>query len=127
MNVKFILFSLEGMVKWNFRLSDPEWGASQATNLVTKLESALKEINVSVILGKGSVEVMPQGMHSGMGLRHTVKEHLSRFGITPELYLIVGDDVTDEYMYSALYEFLDESENQSSLNAEVFTTTVISP
>ena len=114
------------MVKWNFRLCDPEWGSSQATNLVSKLESALKDINVSVVLRKGSVEVMPQGMHSGMGLRHTVHEYMKRFRINPDLYLIVGDDVADEYMYNALYEYMHENE-ESVVNAEVFTTTVRSP
>ncbi len=77
-----------GTLKWNFRLGDPEWGITQASNLVAALEKALAHHNVSVGLHKASVEVMPKGLNSGVGLRLILNDYLEKSkGVSPDLVL----------------------------------------
>ena len=88
---------------------------------MSKLETALENMNINVLLRKGSVEVMPQGLHSGVGLRYALEDYMTRVGATPDLFLVIGDDSADEYMYNSLYEFMS---SQPKRDAKIITATV---
>ena len=84
---------------WHYRRADPEHGAVQSKELRLHLDSAFSNAPVEVIVGEKVVEIRPHGVNKGI----VVHEHVSR---APEGTCVVamGDDRTDEDLFSALPE-----------------------
>jgi trehalose 6-phosphate synthase/phosphatase len=82
---------------WHYRLADPEFGARQAHELRMVLGDALSNQPIEVHQGKKAIELRIRGVHKGLPIAHIVETA----GSTPGL-IAVGDDTTDEDMFTAL-------------------------
>jgi trehalose 6-phosphate synthase/phosphatase len=84
---------------WHYRAADPEFGSAQAKELTFHLAAALANSPVEILPGDMVVEVRPHGMHKGLAVQRV----LAREG-PGALLLALGDDRTDEDLFSALPE-----------------------
>ena len=82
---------------WHYRMSDPEYGPRQARDLMAHLASMLSNTPAEVLLGDRVVEVRGQGIHKGLSVPFAVARAPSGSAL-----LAIGDDVTDEDLFSAL-------------------------
>eukprot|EP01119_Soliformovum_irregulare_P017627 TRINITY_DN5266_c0_g1_i1.p1 TRINITY_DN5266_c0_g1~~TRINITY_DN5266_c0_g1_i1.p1 ORF type:complete len:754 (+),score=270.25 TRINITY_DN5266_c0_g1_i1:33-2294(+) len=89
--------SKEICLTWHYRNSDEEFAENQKNELVLHLQS-LAGLPIDILLGKKAVEARPQGIHKGS----VVKRILSQSGFEPDFVLCMGDDTTDEDMFTEL-------------------------
>jgi trehalose 6-phosphate synthase/phosphatase len=82
---------------WHYRMSDPEFGEWLANELVANLEEMLAETELRAVRGHRSVEVRLAWANKG-----EVVARLEQDGFAPDLYLALGDDVTDEDLFERL-------------------------
>jgi len=85
------------VLAWHWRASDPEIGRSQASELRLHLADLLANEAVEVIGGDHVIEVRPHGVNKGIVALDVLKR--ARPG---SLAIAMGDDRTDEDMFSAL-------------------------
>jgi trehalose 6-phosphate synthase/phosphatase len=84
---------------WYYRGNEPAFGVRQADQLWQQLIEVLDGTQAEVIEVSGGFEVRPRGINK----RLVVAEALKR--ASPEAYIVaIGDDQTDEDMFSALPE-----------------------
>lgn len=82
---------------WHYRMSAPEFGEWLARELVAMLEQMLAETELRALRGHKTVEIKPLWINKGV-----VVEHL-RSSLGPaDFQFAVGDDRTDEDLFSAL-------------------------
>ncbi|PCC71917.1 trehalose 6-phosphate synthase /trehalose 6-phosphatase [Nannocystis exedens] len=81
---------------WHYRLAEREQGAHQARELRLHLRELLVGTPLEVLLGDKVVEVRPRGVHKGLIAREVVRPD--------DLVIVVGDDRTDEDMFTAAPE-----------------------
>ncbi|CAM9367247.1 unnamed protein product [Chrysoparadoxa australica] len=93
-------------VAWSYYSTDPEWGQMQAKQLTAELETALAAYDVKVQHVRGQVEVVPKRLHKGVVAKAILKGQLKRWGHYPDFVLCVGDDVSDENMFTSIFSFL---------------------
>lgn len=55
---------------------------------------------------KGMVEIVPKRLNKGVVLRYAVQ---SKQGPSPDFILCMGDDASDEYMFTSIYSYLSET------------------
>lgn len=91
-------------IGWSYYSCDPEWGSLLAESLVIELENKLKVFDVHLVTLKGVVEVVPRKLNKGL----VVKEVLRRYEL-PDFVLCVGDDVSDEKMFTAVFSVIAQS------------------
>jgi len=103
-------------IGWSYYGCDPEWGEMLATQLVNELEVALHAFNVRIVKLKGVVEVVPRNLNKGRIVKRVLADHDADF------ILCMGDDVSDEKMFTSIFSVLAESQNQQTSHA--FTVTV---
>lgn len=105
-------------VTWHYRRADPELGKFQAEKCVKELEeTVVKDYDVEVMTGKANIEVRPRFLNKGEIVRrlvllpHGTSQDLETFARDtkpaatdeiPDFVMCVGDDVTDESMFSLL-------------------------
>jgi trehalose 6-phosphate synthase/phosphatase len=82
---------------WHFRMSEPESGEWLANELVGTLEELLAETEVRAVRGHKSIEVRLTWANKGEIVRH-----LEASGPEPDFRLALGDDRTDEDLFTAL-------------------------
>uniref|UniRef100_A0A7S2RGB1 CBM20 domain-containing protein n=1 Tax=Mucochytrium quahogii TaxID=96639 RepID=A0A7S2RGB1_9STRA len=120
---------------WQFRQADPEWGGMQAAKLENELKQAISKVNVPVEVGrkKHTVELLPKGVDKGKAITYIMEQLESRAGFIPQFCFCIGDDISDETMFSSVLDFmgsnLDAGTNneQDELNSHfghAFTCTV---
>ena len=85
-------------IAWHYRNSPQDFGEFQARKLVVDLESGLSHFPVSVILGKKVVEVKSIEANKG----YFTQWFTSRYAQGGERIFAMGDDKTDEDMFSTL-------------------------
>lgn len=93
-------------IAWSYYSTDPEWGLMQAKSVIVELEEALAAHDVKVVHLKGMVEIVPKRLNKGVVLRYAVQ---SKQGPSPDFILCMGDDASDEYMFSSIYSYLSET------------------
>ena len=81
---------------WHYRQAEPEHGASQARELRLHLRELLIGTPLEVLPGDKVVEVRLRGVHKGVVLRGLIGPG--------DLALAIGDDRTDEDLFTALPE-----------------------
>ncbi|MDX1918016.1 MAG: bifunctional alpha,alpha-trehalose-phosphate synthase (UDP-forming)/trehalose-phosphatase [Candidatus Caenarcaniphilales bacterium] len=86
----------EVSIVWHHRAADPEFGQSQARELVVLLKNILQDIPVQVNSGKAIVEVRPITTNKG-----NIFHHLDLFKREYDLIYAFGDDETDEDLFRA--------------------------
>ncbi len=112
-------------IVWNYTDADPEFGQMQARELQYHLQGVLAAFPVVVRSGKGYVEACPKGIDKG-----TMAERLIDIASaddargpsnTPvQFVLCIGDDSSDELMFSALHAKL----GLKPADIDLFTCTV---
>lgn len=87
----------QAAIAWHYRAADPEYGAFQAGELLTRLEDVLKRRPYKVLRGSRVVEVRHELVTKG----NAIKELLHR-NAKADLLFCAGDDRTDEEMMAAI-------------------------
>ncbi|GBG33124.1 Alpha,alpha-trehalose-phosphate synthase UDP-forming [Hondaea fermentalgiana] len=115
---------------WQFRQADPEWGGMQAVKLENELKEAIMAVNIPVVVGrkKHTVELLPKGVDKGEAVHHILDEIKAHLDFVPQFCFCVGDDTSDERMYTAVLDFLGSQSNNGAVEggtfADAFTCTV---
>jgi trehalose 6-phosphate synthase/phosphatase len=84
---------------WHYRGAPQAAASSLAAQMVAVLESALAASDLEILRGKKCVEVRAAGATKG-----AVVAHIERLCGRPDFCLAIGDDLTDEDMFTALPE-----------------------
>ncbi len=87
----------ENSVVWHYRRSHPEFSEWMAGELIGVLEGMLGETEVSVVKGQKCVEIRPLWINKGQ-----VVEYILDSCPDVDFRFAVGDDRTDEDMFSSL-------------------------
>lgn len=87
-------------IVWHYLDADPEFGTWQAKEMHAHLESVLDTSVVEVISGVGWLQVRYKHISKGMMVQRILSD--GRFIKAPDFVLCVGDDKTDEDMFSYL-------------------------
>ena len=88
-------------IGWSYYSCDPEWGSLQASHLVMELESELRAFDVRFVTLKGIVEIVPRRMNKGLIVKKVLQDAAaSNGGAGVDFILCMGDDISDEKMFS---------------------------
>lgn len=94
-------------IVWNHHQADPEFGLMQARELRYHLQGVLAAFPVDVAVGKGYVEVCPNGINKGAMAERMIEETMALEihgkKLPLQFVLCCGDDSSDELMFSALH------------------------
>lgn len=107
-------------IGWSYYGCDPEWGEILASHLVTELEEALHAFDVRLVKLKGVIEVVPKKLNKGRIVNRVLRDTGADF------ILCMGDDVSDEKMFTSVFSVLADSDTQEQgvNTSHVFTVTV---
>lgn len=113
--------SKESALVWHHQDADPDFGSSQAKELLDHLENVLANEPVVVKRGQHIVEVKPQGISKGLAAEKILSTMVSN-GKFPDFVMCIGDDRSDEDMFESIIRFV----SSPSLPAvpEIFACTV---
>ena len=123
-----VVFSYESLVAWDFKNADPEWANIQAQFVAQELEQIVSELSseklVKVSVRKSRVELCLRSVNKG-SIAMGALAHLSRSdaGVPVDFVLCIGDDSTDEDMFSAVSEWAEKQHN-IGLSPSIYTCTV---
>jgi trehalose 6-phosphate synthase/phosphatase len=82
---------------WHYRMADQETGARRANELRLHLNQLLSNQPVEILPGNRVIEIRPYGIHKGRIVPSMSPERLAATAI-----VAIGDDRTDEDLFSAL-------------------------
>eukprot|EP00945_MAST-04E_sp_MAST-4E-sp1_P007255 g7255.t1 len=108
----------DNYVSWDFRLSDPEWAKINANHLHEELREALVDYDVQIQVWKGSVNIIPSGMHKGNAVEYILKRVHSAYGRRPGTVCCFGDDAADESMFEVVQDYASEKMRPNALPSE---------
>ncbi|KAG6581373.1 putative alpha,alpha-trehalose-phosphate synthase [UDP-forming] 7, partial [Cucurbita argyrosperma subsp. sororia] len=111
----------ESALVWHHRDADPDFGCSQAKELLDHLESVLANEPVAVKSGQFIVEVKPQGVSKGL-VAEKIFTSMTDAGRQADFVLCIGDDRSDEDMFEIIGHAV--SSGVLSSNTLVFACTV---
>lgn len=83
---------------WHYRNAPPELAYARNASLKHELQTILNGSEVGVYSGRKIIEVKPRGIHKGVTVDELLMSNPSDF------ILCIGDDYTDEEMFSVLPE-----------------------
>ncbi|KDO32796.1 hypothetical protein SPRG_02494 [Saprolegnia parasitica CBS 223.65] len=89
---------------WQFRDADPEFGQLQAKELHDQLQQVLETYQVEVLTGTDYLEVRPEGVDKGVMVDRILSTLESQQASPVDFCLCIGDDQSDEFMFSYLEE-----------------------
>jgi trehalose 6-phosphate synthase/phosphatase len=101
---------------WQYRDADPEFGQLQAKELHDQLTQVLEHFQVEVLTGNDYLEVRPEGVDKGVMVDRIMSTIESTSGTYADFILCIGDDLSDEFMFS----YLEDVRSRPKL----FTVTV---
>lgn len=84
-------------VAWHYRLADETLGTVQAERLAAEMDDLADTHGLDVLRGDKVVEVRPTGVHKGLVVTDVLRQ-----AVPGSLILALGDDRTDEDLFSAL-------------------------
>jgi len=140
----------ESALVWWYRDADPDFGSWQAKELLDHLEGVLSNKPVEIVGTNGSVEIKPQGVSKGRAAERLLTSlfaaaqaaaapagaaaaaspaqgngepapRRSQAGSGPDFVLCVGDDRSDEDMFTSLETM---RANPRLMSSEVYACTV---
>ncbi|KAA0052605.1 putative alpha,alpha-trehalose-phosphate synthase [Cucumis melo var. makuwa] len=111
----------ESALVWHHQDADPDFGCSQAKELLDHLESVLANEPVAVKSGQFIVEVKPQGVSKGL-VAEKIFTSMAEAGRRADFVLCIGDDRSDEDMFEIIGNAV--SSGSLSSNTLVFACTV---
>lgn len=97
--------SKESALVWHHQDADPDFGSSQAKELLDHLENVLANEPVVVKRGQHIVEVKPQGISKGLAVEKLLFTMVSN-GKFPDFVMCIGDDRSDEDMFESILSFV---------------------
>ncbi|RWR97430.1 putative alpha,alpha-trehalose-phosphate synthase UDP-forming 7 [Cinnamomum micranthum f. kanehirae] len=109
----------ESALVWHHQDADPDFGCSQAKELLDHLESVLANEPVAVKSGQHIVEVKPQGVSKGL-VAEKILSSMTENGRRADFVLCIGDDRSDEDMF----EGISAIARNTLSNSAVFACTV---
>jgi len=117
-------------IVWKFEGADPDYGQMQAGELQKYLKELISDGAIDVVVYDDNriLEILPKGVNKGVAT--TLLINTLRGAMKGKIFLMaVGDDVSDEKMFSALQNNPilghDDSKNKSAITAcEVVTCCV---
>lgn len=68
------------------------------------------DVDVDVDVGG---QIVPKRLHKGVVVSTILRKQRERVGRSPDFVLCIGDDANDEQMFSAVYSFLAQAEQQT--------------
>lgn len=102
-------------IGWSYYSCDPEWGSLQASHLVLELEAELKAFDVRLVTLKGIVEIVPRKLNKGLIVKKVLRDINKTPGEPPvDFCLCMGDDISDEKMFTSVFSFIAERGNESN-------------
>jgi len=114
-------------IGWSYYSCDPEWGSMLSSHLVEELENQLHAFDVRLVTLKGVIEVVPRKLNKGL----VVKNVLRRKRDLPDFIMCIGDDISDEKMFTAVFSIIAQGsagaltkKNASLTPKHAFTITV---
>lgn len=102
---------------WIYREAHPEFGNMQGSELAGALEDLLQREQIEIIHRPGYVEVKVEGVNKGTAVNQ-ILERLQRIKGAPDFVLCVGDERSDELMFEALVDQMDEVPDQVPLPSD---------
>ncbi|ERM93894.1 hypothetical protein AMTR_s00137p00018220 [Amborella trichopoda] len=111
----------ESALVWHHQEADPDFGSSQAKELLDHLENVLANVPAVVKRGQHIVEVKPQGVSKGVVAEKLLSAMASR-GKPADFVLCIGDDRSDEDMFHSIATATKDPTVPAI--AEVFACTV---
>eukprot|EP00577_Skeletonema_sp_RCC1716_P004103 CAMPEP_0113381280 /NCGR_PEP_ID=MMETSP0013_2-20120614/5211_1 /TAXON_ID=2843 ORGANISM="Skeletonema costatum, Strain 1716" /NCGR_SAMPLE_ID=MMETSP0013_2 /ASSEMBLY_ACC=CAM_ASM_000158 /LENGTH=1269 /DNA_ID=CAMNT_0000263683 /DNA_START=8 /DNA_END=3817 /DNA_ORIENTATION=- /assembly_acc=CAM_ASM_000158 len=96
-------------IGWSYYSCDPEFGSLQAKYLVIELERELAAFDVRFVNLKGIVEVIPRKLNKGIIVKKILRDVAARnnnAGV--DFVLCMGDDISDEKMFTSVFSFVSE-------------------
>lgn len=112
---------------WQFRDADPEFGYLQSKELEDHLISVLTPFSLEVLRGGGGdgggyLEVRPQGVNKG-AFADAMLERMISHGTPPDFVLAIGDEASDENMFTRVNQFKFGAPAGSAGLSDCFTST----
>lgn len=90
-------------IGWSYFACDPEFGTLNAKCLVIELERELASYDVRFVNLKGIIEVIPCKLNKGL-----IVKKILRDAVGVDFILCMGDDVSDEKMFTSVFSFAAE-------------------
>lgn len=101
---------------FQYRDADPDFGTWQAKELSNYLSELMFGYPVSVVNGKGYVEVRLRGVSKGQAVDKVLTKIHSLYGEI-DFLLCIGDDRSDEDMFAMINEMCKPTDEDSTLSA----------
>lgn len=101
-------------ILWKFEDADPDFGFLQSKELEDHLTSVLAPFAVEVLRGGGGeraggyLEVRPMGVNKGAFVEMVLEKIIGSVG-NPDFVIAIGDDASDEMMFTSLKKYEDHS------------------
>ncbi|KAJ0971468.1 hypothetical protein J5N97_019427 [Dioscorea zingiberensis] len=111
----------ESALVWHHQDADPDFGSSQAKEMLDHLESVLANEPVAVKRGQFIVEVKPQGVSKGI-ISEKILSSMCENGRQADFVLCVGDDRSDEDMFEGINGIVNK--DMVASNTSVYACTV---
>lgn len=109
-------------IGWSYYACDPEWGSLLATHLIDELGQKLQGFDVRLVTLKGVIEIVPRKLNKGIVVKKVLRSHK-----LPDFILCVGDDISDEKMFTSILAVIAQRHDFKSSNQNpkhTFTVTV---
>lgn len=110
--VKLTSFS----IGWSYYSCDPEWGSLQASHLVMELANELSAYDVRFVTLKGIIEIVPRKLNKGLIVRKVLRDASAKSGEGVDFVLCMGDDISDEKMFTSTFTYMSEVGSESVAN-----------
>ena len=114
-------------IGWSYFGADPDWGIKQAKQLSVELEAALAHFDIKITSQiQGSIEIVPRALDKGIFVKKFIRRALEkRGGKYPPFVMIVGDEISDDFMHKALYKEIATSSPAAAVkDMKAFTINV---
>ncbi|KAH7651433.1 trehalose 6-phosphate synthase/phosphatase protein [Dioscorea alata] len=111
----------ESALVWHHQDADPDFGSSQAKEMLDHLESVLANEPVAVKSGQFIVEVKPQGVSKGL-VAEKILSSMFEHGKQADFVLCIGDDRSDEEMFEGINGLVNK--HLVAPNTSLFACTV---
>eukprot|EP00887_Chlorella_sp_A99_P001749 scaffold19.g1749.t1 len=114
----------ESALVWHYKDADPDFGSWQAKELLDHLEGVLSNEPIEVVPGQSIVEVKPQGVSKGKMVERVLQAAAAGAGGPPDFVLCIGNDRSDEDMFTAIENMHLGQPAGAAAAREVFACTV---
>ena len=109
---------------WDHSNADSDFAKIQASNMIVQLKPILRNFAVDILEGKGYVEVRQRGVNKGASAMSLLNSIESRSGQVVDFILCLGDDSSDETMFTELRNKRGTSRSSNRVFTCTFTVAL---